>query len=204
MPIKTTKIFDDQVVSPGSGAAVILFLLAVLSIVLIPIAVIMYKSSCKKMTEEAEKRLRNQAREWAAKHFGAEPDYLDVARVQIAVNSINASGFAVSRNRIIVIEKGVAAELPWSSIRSWNWKVSGYEQIRTFGPVGLIQGAQVDAVNRAQRDQAKAESGFFIQVADIEKPEWHVQTDDMKMLKKWHEIFLQLKETCNQSTMAQA
>jgi hypothetical protein len=101
---------------------------------------------------------------------------------------------AYSEGRLFVCEEGVAAEIPWDSIRSWTWNVEGHESTQLYGRHDVGTTVQVNAANWRARTLAERASGFTVVTADIEKPEWRFQTSDTTVLKKWMEILQQMKE----------
>jgi hypothetical protein len=70
-----------------------------------------------------------------------------------------------------------------------EWKSSIYEQgiISGGGLTGLALVAQESA-------KAKARTGLYLSVKDVEFPTWHIMIQDKSMLEKWHEI---LNQTIN-------
>ena len=48
--------------------------------------------------------------------------------------------------------------------------------------------------NKKLQTEARDESGLFIDVKDIDNPEWHIRMYDRTTQKRWHEILTQLYE----------
>jgi hypothetical protein len=58
-----------------------------------------------------------------------------------------------------------------------------------------MSGNMAAAVNNANaKASAYRDSGFFVDVADIEHPRWQYMTIDKKLLTRWMEIFKQVNE----------
>lgn len=97
----------------------------------------------------------------------------------------NYNGIAITGNGNIALYKldNMKVYQP-NQIR--EWKSSIYEQgiISGGGLTGLALVAQESA-------KAKARTGLYLSVKDIEFPTWHISIQDKTTLEKWHEILNQ-------------
>ena len=129
------------------------------------------------------------------KFVGGSPRYLDITATGVgrSMHHVSASGIAWADGRLFVMEDGVAAEIPWARIRSWTWKIEGWETTDLYGINAPHQRIKVQRQNAEATEFAAQASGFVISVSDVEKPEWKFGCTDAKVLKKWHEILNQMK-----------
>ena len=89
------------------------------------------------------------------------------------------------------MDHGEAAKISWDQIRSYEWNIPGKV---TYRASGFVDQSTTAMANAAERTQALRDSGFFIDVIDINKPRWQFMSNDEKVLTKWMEIFRQIKE----------
>ena len=136
----------------------------------------------------------HQARQRFHKFIGHDGVLWDVGPAS-ADKGVTASGLAFdpASKTTYVLDRGRAAEIPWSAIRRWRWVIEGYGTVMaiTMNP-GVSQG--VAAHNMDSRAAAARASGFFIECADVDYPEWQFQCTDRAKLTRWHEIFTQANE----------
>ena len=168
----------------GPGA-VLMFVPAVILAMVIaaPIrSLVLYIS----MKSEAEERIR------AA--IGRAPLRMEATASKLPDSPrIGASGIAWDGDRLYIMEAGELATIPWSDVRSWTWRIPGYSKSVAYGG-GLNTAAQVWNENASAQVEAAANSGFFVQVADLDRPTWHFQCSDRRVLERWYEILNQIKE----------
>lgn len=97
----------------------------------------------------------------------------------------NRSGIAVAGNGDIVLSEGdFTKSYPKNAIREWQKSVYERGVVSGGGLAGLAVIAQEEA-------RAKAGTGLFISVRDVERPQWHIQIRDQGTLTKWMEILRQ-------------
>ena len=166
--------------------------LTIVGIVYFSLRPVIYARSGTSNNRTAEQ----EARENFPRFIGKPPTYMDIGSVGVGqdLQAASASGIAYADGRIFVLEEGVAAEIPWDRIRSWNWNVDGYSQTELHGPHAGNVRLSVARSNQVARVLAFRSSGFVVVTSDIEKPEWRFQTRDEAVLKKWAEILTQMSE----------
>lgn len=106
---------------------------------------------------------------------------------------LTATGIAYDGQAIYVLDNGVAAKIPWAAVREWRWNIEGYSETRLIGGTAE-QRLRNNVHNHDQKIDALSRSGFFVAVADVDKPEWQFTSADETVLRKWHEIFTQINE----------
>ena len=104
--------------------------------------------------------------------------------------SNSGTGIALSPEQKIIKlkDKRNVKEYPFSDVRKWSTNISTGGQVMGSGH---YIGHNI-AVNRKN----KIESGLFIQVKDIDNPEWRVAMLNKKEQSRWMEI---LQQTLNES-----
>lgn len=149
----------------------------------------------------SEKRMRDEADEAFTKFIGKSVKYKDtaiaVSRENREVGFISGYGLAYDDSIVYIMEHGLAAKIPWTEVRKWSWNVDGYNTTAIYGGslANNMSGNMAAAVNNANaKASAFRESGFFVDVADIEHPRWQFMTIDEKLLTRWMEIFKQVSE----------
>ena len=104
------------------------------------------------------------------------------------------TAIAVDTTRKIVRLKDggwATKEYPFSEIREWRTNLSTGGQVLGYG---LHAGSQAMGHNaRVERENRKA-SGLFVQVRDIDHPEWRIDMPNEKSQRRWMEI---LRQTIN-------
>ena len=192
--VRQQRIVTTRSVGIGWGWLIIvpLCLTIIGTFVAVPLMTILQRLKASSAT----KGLAAEGREAFAAFIGQKAEYLDVDACGYGSNlkEMSAAGMAYAGGRLFVLEEGVAAELPWELIRSWKWRTEGASQTHLYGDVDIASQMQIGAANQNAQALAYRASGFIITTADIDKPEWHYQTDDEKVLKKWLEILTQMKE----------
>ena len=105
--------------------------------------------------------------------------------------SNSGTGIALSPEQKIIKlkDKRNVKEYPFSDVRKWSTNIS-------TGGHFMGGGVQVAAHNVRTNRKNKVESGLFIQVKDIDNPEWRVAMMNKKEQDRWMEI---LQQTINES-----
>ena len=159
-----------------------------------------YARAAMKSSERIMKSIAPLAKKALIEFIGSEPRYLD-ARGTITRNwqppMAAATGMAWDGLHIYIVDDGEVAKVPWNAIRTWSWKIEGFGTSRLIGangPAGAVAQAQNNAINANASAAAKRESGFFIEVADVDRPVMQFRTDDEKVLRRWQEIMTQINE----------
>lgn len=143
-----------------------------------------------------------KARDAMISYIGSKPPYIDASgTIMKDWNPVRAcgTGMAYDGRYIYVLDDGEIARIPWSCVRSWQWSIEGHNTIELFTqgvPMALGTSMQIQANNANMTASAAAyrDSGFFVTVADVDKPVWQFRTTDEKVLRRWGEIFAQIKE----------
>lgn len=101
----------------------------------------------------------------------------------------DSTGIAISRDakQVALIQYTKKAVYDASLIR--GHRMSYVEADRIYD--GSVQAA---VVNMKLKSDAAAETGLFVQVKDIENPEWRISMPVKKDQAKWHEILTQFYE----------
>lgn len=158
------------------------------------------------MRDGAQKKqvanMARQAKDAMVRFIGSEPQHMDVFGVgsRTQPGYMNGSGIAFDGRYIYVMDDGEIGKIPWSAVREWRWSIEGYDRTEVFAagnvPIGQKLNAQVqaNAANIRASAQAKAASGFFLTVADVDKQVWQFTCWDESTLLRWMEIFRQIKE----------
>lgn len=133
------------------------------------------------------------ARDGLTRFTGGQPKYIAIGKAHLPDKKLTGTGIAYRDGRLFVLDAGVAAEIPWSRIRSYRWSVEGYDQ---YTNPGLNPGVSMQAAGMTEeaRQQAHRASGIFITTSDIDHPVWHFQTMDVAVCRKWNEILNQMSE----------
>lgn len=150
----------------------------------------------------AKRRAEKKAKIYIEKDFlefiGAKPQYINTSLIEVPGlnSSIVGNGIAYHQGCLYILDKGVAAQIPWDDIRSYSWHIEGYNKTEMYGGGIRDMGTkmQVGMDNAFAAMKAERASGMFIEVADIDRPVWHFQTADKALLNRWMEIFNQIKE----------
>jgi len=142
--------------------------------------------------------LSRDARARMIEFIGSEPKYVDTCGTAIKEmpGYGTGSGMAVQGDRIFIMENGEIAAVPFSRIRSWTWEIQGRSKIAILGAGPGDHRASMQAIemNRAASREAALSSGFFLSIADVDKPVWRFGSGDQKVLERWDEILTQLRE----------
>lgn len=144
-----------------------------------------------------QKELTQDTESTFTKFIGRPVKYINTILAGNDGFDICGSGLAYENGVVYIMEKGLAAKIPWADIRNWSWSIDGYDTTTVYG--GSLSNniaGNLQAAMENQNCQAAAvrASGFFIEVADIDYPRWQYQTVDQKVLTRWMEIFKQANE----------
>lgn len=170
-------------------AVYIVLIFSLIGIPLIPLIAIWLRFLLKKQ----DRMVREHGLFVFKKFVGDQAKYIDVVTGawKQGGNRVVPTGIATDGSNIYVMDDGVGAKIPWDQVRNWRW---GTESAAVrYGRIGF--GALEDGAENAVAEQRAAKnSGFFVSVSDVEKPEWQFMTKDETLLKKWMEIFTQIDE----------
>jgi len=102
-----------------------------------------------------------------------------------------------SKSEIILTNrKGMVKSYPYSFIRAWEIKEETPGQVISGALVGSISAGAANARSGAQ---ARRNTGLFIQVKDIDYPEWRVSMFGRNDRKRWFE---NLNQSINEGGVA--
>lgn len=111
------------------------------------------------------------------------------------------AGIAISKERCevylmtcypwlaLLAGNGVMKTYRFNEVRNWTINDVRAEQVYASG--GVFQGINAISNNANLRSKAMGESGLFVSVRDIERPEWQIWMKREEQ-KKWFEIMTQL------------
>ena len=97
------------------------------------------------------------------------------------------TGLAINAERqLLLLASGRTMKAyPFNAVRSWEKKEQ--RAGRVIG--GGMEGA---AVNLAEGINAANNTGIFVQVKDVDTPEWHIRFHKKREINRWFEILQQL------------
>lgn len=139
----------------------------------------------------------------------ARPDPMDLLRRSLVDKGARFVGLSRPDRRAIGIDPsrwtlilarltpdGVGtAEYPLDRVRDARWLVEGHDVLRAGPGVGLPRAMWIRAYNRAAMRHARAASGLFLDIADIDRPTESINLDgDEARLSRWLEILDQAFE----------
>lgn len=133
------------------------------------------------------------------KFMGERPQYIDTAHsCRQSDKTVCGTGIAYANQNVYIMDHGLCAKLELEDIRSWKWSIEGVSGGSVFVGGNPIETTINNSVSNIQHGMNKfaawVQSGFFITVADINKPIWQFMTVDKNVLDKWMEIFDQWQE----------
>ncbi len=192
MAIATETLMEAEYVSLPTVIWIIIVLMSLTIILALP-AYGLYAISRTLCAKGLTERKSEEAKAVFLKFIGKKPKYINTDWMPIGDGSISGTGIALSDGALYLMDKGVAAKIQFPEIRTWRWIVPGADRIR------VIRGNHLDhmAANRQNANAALIaylDSGIFVSVHDIDKPEWQFMSKDVEILKRWHEILLQGRE----------
>ena len=123
----------------------------------------------------------------AAKAFGQGAEYVYVGGgTAIAVDTAK---------RVIRLKEGKARkEYAFSDIREWRTNIASGGQIFAGAGVGIGNAIAIDSQNIRNARENRKQTGLFLAVRDIDRPEWRIDMPSDKNQKRWMEI---LRQTIN-------
>jgi hypothetical protein len=128
-------------------------------------------------------------------YIGREPRYIDTDTMASADGkSLVGTGMAWDGEHLYVLDAGEVARIALPAIRSWNWNIEAAAQTKLYGKRNAGTDLAVAADNMREAANARKQSGFFITVADIDKPLWKFTTRAEAVLRRWAEILTQINE----------
>jgi hypothetical protein len=145
----------------------------------------------------AKKFLKKMEPEWEdgfKKHTGVSDrvsvsGYFEDGKSQV-------DGIAYKDRVVHLMTRGKVYSVPYSQVRTWEWKIRTPETVEVHGAGMQATAAQASAndsnINAAVR--AFMQSGFFIQIADENNPVLQFHSSDEAVLRRWQEIFNQIDE----------
>lgn len=99
-----------------------------------------------------------------------------------------AIGISEKDRKVYLAGNGKSKTYDFSEIRSWRYNLESGGAVINGGMAGIAQTIGQDRMNRNA-------SGFFVQVKDVDNPEWQIRfphdSEQKKNLLRWMEIFEQ-------------
>lgn len=122
-----------------------------------------------------------------AREFGQGAPYAYIGgNTGIAVNT---------EKRIVRLKEGKSIkEYAFTAIREWRTNLSSGGEVFSAGGIGLAgmhAGIAAAGHNARNARRNRKESGLFISVRDIDRPEWRIDMPNEKNQKRWMEILRQ-------------
>ena len=114
--------------------------------------------------------------------------------------SIVATGLAYDGERLYAIEESLAEPIAWKDIRRFRWAIEADQAVHVHVDVHAPGATPIPDFGARQMAQARRDaaallrSGFFLEVADIDRPVRQFVTNDKAVLQRWYEILTQMKE----------
>jgi hypothetical protein len=120
-----------------------------------------------------------------------------VARMLDAAGVAPGSGFehaedgtAIALNArartLTLLRDGSWKTYPFADVREWSTRIVTADQYLVGGSV--LGGAAAMSSNASARREAAADSGLFVRVRDVQRPEWRVSMVDRDAQARWMEI----------------
>jgi hypothetical protein len=190
MPSATTM---PKAVNWGFGIAAVLCVVSVVGLLLVPLVIVAYFLTAGLLSKRLMPQVSEQARAAFSGFIGYKPKHFDVGWTQAnGKRGITGTGVAYADRMLYMLDSGVAAKIPLADIREWRWEIPGYDKVIGYGDAGARTSAAFHtAIAKAA---ARANSGLFVSVKDVEHPEWHFRCSDKAVLDRWHEILTQASE----------
>lgn len=150
----------------------------------------------KDVSEEMAARARNSL----GRALGRELVYADFSATASARRrGVVASGLAYDGKFLYAIEESLAERIAWSQVRRFEWKIEADTatevHVNVHAPGAMhMPDLNAGAARISREAAAMRRSGFFLHVADVERPVRHFVTSNQAVLQKWFEILTQMKE----------
>lgn len=105
-------------------------------------------------------------------------------------------GIAYKDRVVHLMTRGKVYSVPYSQVRTWEWKIRTPETVEVHGAGMQATAAQASANNSNINAAVRAfmQSGFFIHIADENNPMLQFHSSDESVMRKWQEIFNQIDE----------
>ena len=102
---------------------------------------------------------------------------------------------AYDGKKVFIMNRGDYAILGWDDVRKWSYNIEGSVVTDIIGG-NLGHRVQANLQDAQKNRNLHANSGFTIQVSDVEKPNWFFPTglNGKVVCDKWMEIFNQINE----------
>ena len=139
-------------------------------------------------------KIKSEATAALSNFIGKEPEYIDTDLGLVSRGIVSGSGIAYSDGRLYILDAGLAAEIPWSCVRNWRWKIAGRAGGFAMGRSAVEVNMELAKQSADAAMRQHLESGFTIAVSNIDKPEWRFMTTNEVVLKRWEEILTQMNE----------
>jgi len=112
-----------------------------------------------------------------------------------AFENDNSGIFLSKDKKAICLYRGKIAKLyDIDKIRGHRTSLIEPDKYFTVGRASLGAAVDIIAANNRSARRAEEQSGIFIQIKDIDFPEWHINMTKKKDQSRWHEILTQLYE----------
>jgi hypothetical protein len=140
-------------------------------------------------------KVKGEAQAALSTFVGSSPQHIDIdACAGEKAGEITGTGIAYANRTLYILDKGIGAKIPWETVRSWRWELPGHETFHVVGGDFVSDFRLADQLNQQARDRAAGDSGVFVEVADVNRTEWHFRSNDISVLKRWQEILARVKE----------
>lgn len=105
----------------------------------------------------------------------------------------HSGGIGVADDEVSIVKDDLIWRIPFHLIRDYSWKIAGYNQSSVYatGPGATAIAAQASFDNARARTMAMHESGFFLQIADLKRPNIHIVCPNQATLERWLEAMNQ-------------
>jgi hypothetical protein len=197
MEIYVEKIMEPVHLPFFSKIALIISAVLAITIIGLPIAALIVVISTVINMFKANKGaevVKQKTEEVFKKFIGKPVKYLSVNVCGLGDRKVSGTAIAYDSGMIFIMDRGLAAKIPFDQIRNWKWSVAGYETTTLYGDVRQIDRYNVANRNANAQHEAYVNSGLFISVASLDYPEWQFMTIDEAVLKRWMEILKQASE----------
>jgi hypothetical protein len=137
-------------------------------------------------------QLVEDSRDALIKFMGFEPQYIDTQAapgILAPKKLLVGTGIAYGGGCVYIMNDGEIARIPWALVRSWRWSIEGYSTTEFVGKVEFVDRLRAYNIDEIDMLSARNRSGFFVTVADVEKPVWQFTEWNKAVLEKWDEIF---------------
>src|SRR3546814_578855 len=184
--IEIQRIVEDESLNlhPLVRLFLLLLCLSIVGLLIAPFAYLPLRHArIKSVTERMKGTVRRDFRAF----IGGPATYLDCHPVgrKGGVNAMTGTGIAYNGKALYMLDDGVAAMIPWETVRTWRWYIAGYQTTKVHG--GRSGDRIVNSLDNIEaRGAAFHKSGFFVQVAAIDRPAWRSEehTSELQSLMR--------------------